>query len=387
MSKNVKIKEGNNPRTFWNVSRIRINDTNGSSLWMPEDEAKLETKHISENGTYKASEEVDDQGVSKGLYGYSEVTVSGIGTATGIGADGNEHTISTDENDNFVDTSVPSLIKIDKKPNTTKYSDGAEISLEGAKIQGYMKKGEKWEGDESHPNGVIPNSELTLEPDHASLDDVDEYSADIKDKTGIDDYWKNQIPIGYTVGLESITQMDDGGYKGGREDGGSPIEWIETEDTVYVLGFTFTNTTFNQSDFILCAVSLGEFSFLRVRHNAWGVYEAVIRSSEYTVNNKRFQYAVITSKSAFIEGWELTTNIPLQEVEPMANVPKSLAYHAGYIVLFGDREGGTQEIKVNWNRIVDSKVLSDTFKIEVEPKEEDEEEDEDFDFDFENGDD
>lgn len=106
MSKNITIAEGKTGKNFLNVNKLKIKTTDGdSSTWVPEDEAnsyaktsklkaekngeytpdsgvvgfskvtvdvptasKLETKTITENGTYNATDDSVD--------GYSSVTVN-----------------------------------------------------------------------------------------------------------------------------------------------------------------------------------------------------------------------------------------------------------------------------------------------------------------------
>lgn len=73
MSKNITIAEGKTGKNFLNVSKLKIKTTDGdSSTWVPEDEAssyaKLDTKTITENGTYNAKDDSVD--------GYSSVMVN-----------------------------------------------------------------------------------------------------------------------------------------------------------------------------------------------------------------------------------------------------------------------------------------------------------------------
>ena len=168
MSRNIAIKEGDNPKTFNNVKKIIIKNTDGSNgYWIPD---SLGTKHINQNGTYKASEEKDEHDVNNGWVGYSEVTVSGIGVASGIGEDGNEHMAYKDENDNLQEPVAPSSIRIIVPPAKMGYRDGDLIDITGIGVKAYLKDGTAWEGDEAHPNGMIPITELGWEPDKAKFE-------------------------------------------------------------------------------------------------------------------------------------------------------------------------------------------------------------------------
>lgn len=169
MSKNITIQEGGIGKQL-TADKLKTNLVGGGTcLWVPEDETTLGTKNISENGTYRASDE--------GLYGYSEVTVSGIGTATGTGPDGEDHSYSEDGEGGITDTILPSSISVVTPPTVTTYADGATIDFSGMVVKGYLKSGALWT-DYAHPNGIIPISELMLPVTTASKDEShsDEWS-------------------------------------------------------------------------------------------------------------------------------------------------------------------------------------------------------------------
>ena len=156
MSKNIIIQEGGVSKQL-TADKLKTNLVGGGTcLWVPEDEMRLGTKHISEDGTYKASDD--------GYYGYSEVTVSGIGTATGKDPDGSgddaKATVDP-ETGEIVITKLPYSISVVTPPTVTQYNDGATIDFSGMVVKGYLKSGNLWT-DSSHPDGVIPISELTL---------------------------------------------------------------------------------------------------------------------------------------------------------------------------------------------------------------------------------
>ena len=153
MGKNIIIQEGGVGKQL-TADKLKTNLVGGGTcLWVPEDETRLGTKYISKNGTYKASD--DD------YYGYSEVTVSGIGTATGTGEDGETHQYTEDGDGGIIDTILPDSIVVESPPTVTEYSDGATIDFSGMVVKGYLKSGDLWT-DSSHPDGIIPISELTL---------------------------------------------------------------------------------------------------------------------------------------------------------------------------------------------------------------------------------
>lgn len=145
MSKNIVIQEGGIGKQL-TVDKLKTNIVGGGScLWVPEDETQLGTKYISENGTYKAS--------TDGYYGYSEVTVSGIGTATGKDGDGDEATVTPDpDTGDLVTTKIIESIAVVNPPTVTSYQDGAAIDFTGLSVHGYSTTGKDL--------GEIPISDL-----------------------------------------------------------------------------------------------------------------------------------------------------------------------------------------------------------------------------------
>lgn len=163
MSKNITIKEGATAKQL-TVDKLKINLVSGGTcLWVPEDETELTTKTITENGTYKASDD--------GYYGYSEVTVSGIGTATGTGEDGETHQYTEDGEGGITDTILPDSIVVESPPTVTEYYDTAIIDFSGIVVKAYLKSGNLWT-DDDHPDGIIPIEELTFPVTAADYDET-----------------------------------------------------------------------------------------------------------------------------------------------------------------------------------------------------------------------
>lgn len=150
MSKNIVIQEGGINKTLNAIKKIQTAKSgNGEVLWVPEEEVQLTSKHISKNGTYKASND--------NAYGYKSVTVNvaggngsadssgkptgtvppgGSGSAvTGKDPDtGNESVVGVDENGDLVTTKIPSSIKVTKLPDKTSYSEGQQIDYTGIAV-------------------------------------------------------------------------------------------------------------------------------------------------------------------------------------------------------------------------------------------------------------
>lgn len=185
MSKNITIQEGGVAKQL-TVDKLKTNLVGGGTcLWVPEDGTQLGTKHISENGTYKASDD--------GYYGYSEVTVSGIGSVSGKDPDGSGDdamaTIDPDTGEITINK-LPSSIAVVTPPTITNYTDGATIDFRGMVVKAYVKSGELWT-DATHPNGVIPISELVLPV--TTADKGESYSDKWSDGRGV-----NATLVSYT---------------------------------------------------------------------------------------------------------------------------------------------------------------------------------------------
>lgn len=148
MSKNIVIQEGGTGKQL-TVDKLKTNLVGGGTcLWVPEDEKQLGTKYISENGTYKASDE--------GLYGYSEVTVSGVGSVTGKDPDTGEDVTVTKDPDTgeIVETVVATEIRITNEPTKTTYTNGETIDFSGLVVHAYSSTG--------RDIGAIPFNELVF---------------------------------------------------------------------------------------------------------------------------------------------------------------------------------------------------------------------------------
>lgn len=164
MSKNITIQEGGLAKQL-TANKLKTNLVGGGTcLWVPEDEISLTTKHITENGTYRASDE--------GYYGYSEVTVNGIGIASGKDGDGDDAVVYPDPvTGELTEEKLPSSISVitpPTEPVSGIYADGQAIVKTGMVVKAYLKSGAEY--------GVVPNDEITLNPSVAHYDPAEVYT-------------------------------------------------------------------------------------------------------------------------------------------------------------------------------------------------------------------
>ena len=156
MSKNISVQEGGVAKAM-TADKLKTNlQGGGTCLWVPEDETRLTTKHITEDGTYKASDD--------GYYGYSQVTVNGIGRATGIDPTTGEPTVvyPDPETGELIFVQVPDHIAVTTPPTVTTYQDGATIDFSGIEVTAYDSEGSVMQ--------TVPFAELAFEPTVASYD-------------------------------------------------------------------------------------------------------------------------------------------------------------------------------------------------------------------------
>lgn len=171
MSKNITIQEGGSAVQL-TADKLKTDQVGGGTcLWIPEEDFDLTTKHISENGTYNASD--DDK------YGYSTVYVNVPGGVNGPASDipgsiisgidpedGEKYTWETVEDPEtgetiVVKTLMPSGIEITTLPSDLDYTDGETIDFSGIVVKLKKHDGTVYT-DANYPDGVIPFSELTF---------------------------------------------------------------------------------------------------------------------------------------------------------------------------------------------------------------------------------
>ena len=161
MSKDIIIQEGGQSKQL-TVDKLKTNLVGGGDcLWVPEDGIILGTKHISENGTFRASDD--------GYFGYSEVTVSGVGTATGRDpTTGEETRVSVDpETGELEETVIPESIRITTLPTKVNYTNGEQINYNGIVVHAYSSTGRDL--------GAVPFNELVF-PVTTALASGDEWA-------------------------------------------------------------------------------------------------------------------------------------------------------------------------------------------------------------------
>lgn len=335
MSENIIIQEGGVGKQLV-VDKLKTDHVGGGScLWVPEDSVQLTTKHITENGTYRAS--------TDGYYGYSEATVSipNVGTATGTDSDGDEAVAYTDPETGELETDkVPSSIKVITPPTNPYgiYKDGQTINTDGMVAKAYYKTGGEY--------GTVPNGEVTLNPTTAIYDESTDIPGGEQVETDLD--------------LSPITSPFNSGYtEVDHRFTTAEILHLYTAIGGVIAIFRGDNGYYN----IVYAGS-SPFSYRKTVIE----YGKPVGSSEYnvttqyTLDNKTVYYSANLGLGGTVNpsGNNVNGSFPSTKIDKIA-----------WAMIYGTKTpiqaGSRQQITVSWPRPLDSKVLETTFEILVAP--------------------
>ena len=311
MSKNITIQEGGTAKQL-SPDKLKTNLVGGGTcLWVPEDDVQLTTKHISENGTYKASDD--------GYYGYSEVTVTGIGTATGTDNDGDTVVAHTGSGGQIEVDKVPSRIEVITPPTNPYgfYVDGQTITKDGMVVKAYLESGSEY--------GTVPNEAITLVPSTA-----------VYDPSSYTDASSSSELLPYSVNIAGRMQ--------GEFRGSTPPTIITEQASPGSILFTV-----QEHD--------GARRCRTVKCSSSNVFGAA--GGSYTYDDKTAYFAVYTNLDNLYDVFPT----PIREELNDTDVAK-----AAWTAIYGTitQAGSVQEITVQWPRPYDGYVLETTFEIIVD---------------------
>jgi len=350
MSKNIIIQEGGTGKQL-TASKLKTALVGGGScLWVPEDETQLTTKHISEEGTYTAEAE--------GYYGFSEVTVSGVGVAVGYdpSGSGDEVSATTDPNTgNLVVKKLPSSILVDTPPTKLNYADGESIDFTGIIVKAYTASGMPWTDNVGHSN-IIPFSELSFPVMAADASQVHQhgYTSDL-------DTSPVTQPISTSGGIYFISTKQSTGE-------------TKTEMSEYITGtgVIIVRETSDYWYFTGIAASAEQNGSSVTWETGDGRRTEAPANVAYTTGGKTVYYSYIyedrVKKTAYWAGdtYNYAINGTYQSVDTLTGVYEN-AGKIAWTLIYGtpDPSGGLQEIPVEWNRPDDHQTLSAMFYISV----------------------
>lgn len=338
MSKDVIIQEGGVGKTI-TADKLRTAVVGGGDcLWVPEDETLLTTKTISENGTYRASDD--------GYYGYSEVTVNGIGTATGTGPDGEDHAYTEDGQGGVTDNILPHSISVVTPPTRTRYYDSNTIDFSGMVVKAYLRSGELWT-DETHPDGVIPISELTLPITTAHADGDRGATSDL-DTGGFYQPIPIRRAVVYAYSNEDDTTRSTFNY---TPVGNAALIVLKNEPP--------------ETDIMYASPDEGDAMQQELIVTSGGkqsrTYSRSHTTVSYTYDGKTVYYGIS------LIGYGTIGYNPLvsPSVSQYGSTNSDNRERAAWTAIYGNITGGTQTIPVQWNRPYDFETMETSFEIEV----------------------
>lgn len=325
MSKDVIIQEGGRGKTI-TADKLRTAVVGGGDcLWVPEDEVQLGEKVIDENGTYLATDD--------GFYGYSQVTVRGVGQAVGKDDAGNDAMAYVDpDTGQIMIDELPSELRIITPPSHGTYMDGEIISLNGMALKAYLQDGTEW--------GVVPVQEVLPDPMYAHFDPTHPTHTGTYDGK---DYYGNSDSY---VKIESITSGSFEAYEAvlGTVTG-----------RLYCFGTAYGADSGGRGGF-LCSDMPFRYRYTDQRHE-WGEYSA----AQKQMNERTFYLA---GRNAYQSSFQPDVNAPLNDIGEAQQGENTVAY----ALLFGDaQESGNQTITVKWPRPGDGMELTATFTVMVAP--------------------
>lgn len=352
MSKDIIIQEGGQGRTISSVEKLKTALVGGGTCtWVPEDETLLETKHITENGTYYPEG-----------YGFSHVTVNvSQSYVSGTGEDGNDYVVSVDEETGkLVETLVPSRIEITTLPTTLDYEDGDTIDFAGLVVKAYDGNGNLFT-DGGYTGGVVPNSELQFPSTIATAGGG---SSAGKSATSDSEYISEQakalMPFPY---IEPENLFFGGTYLSGPSDEDphavKNLVLADQSESAFCFGISSKLADPRLYTYYICSKS--RFSCTVWSHNQYGSYRTDVVGSEFHNGTDTFYFWQLVGTFNDVDPGSVKSVVETEQIP-------SLTSDIAYTILYGNRGAETvQEVPVNWPRYNDGKILSDTFEINVSP--------------------
>lgn len=330
MSKNIIIQEGGTPKSLTVDKLSTALSIGGHMLWVPEEDVQLGTKYINENGTYNAGED--------GYYGYSSVTVSGVGVATGKDPDGSgddAYAITDPESGELVFGKAAETIAVTTPPTKRAYQDGETIDYSGMVVHGYSASGVDL--------GAIPNNELLLPITTAGAHDKDIWT----DGNGI-----NAMQITYTPNV----------YVGGG--GGEIVRYVYSGGLGTYQGNKATyghSATTMVVSLLVTRYNGQNYAMLVSDYVNWTGLDLYVYTSDDDGDGQYYGWSLAGGASAFAEHGKFK---PAPWSDVLTNIPESTVAPGEVDV---STFSVTQSIPVQWHRKGDYKLLETSFTITVDP--------------------
>ena len=247
---------------------------------------------------------------------------------------------------------TPHHIKIETPPAQLEYFTGGHIHLSGAKVVAYTEDGTPYTGN-GYSNGVIPNSELTIDPAIADKDKAvrgGEATVDV-DGTEYTLIWCDPSAAYYQFGDKEgtpPTSFDKNFYGNAQITSGGPVYAITWSDDSY----SYSTVYFSKTPF-----SGTRESYNKQRYNI---------ESDQRIFPPEEQHVYTVYSGGMTIDYRNQVHYP-----PMSIISVYDIYDALRAFLYGDEidENLKQTITVLWTPPNSETSLTDTFEITIKPSE------------------
>lgn len=369
----IRIKEGGLPKVF-DAAKLRTNlQGGGNCLWIPKESYPVDSKFITENGTYLAAAE--------GLHGFSSLNVSSQPDYV-VGNKGGKpyyvHKGGTAGND-LIYEELPTEIRVTKMPYKTIYTENGIIDYSGIEITAYKKNGEVWTNDR-YKNGVIPIDELYFSNTHAK----DLYGHYEFDEPITGDFNEN-VNESFKTSKDFYLELyaDNSLYNNRPVKGRLQTSTTSGNNTVATgwydrsINERFPNIHTTASKIIVASdnrenivnycktVRKREVQFLDAQDKQWVTvynYENYLPADDWTYNGKKVYYFgrerenIVTGPEYKIKE---SSGYNEQHVVPLGNVGNGR--RIAWSLIYGERG-----CVIKWPRYPDHKILETFVPIEIE---------------------
>ena len=392
MSKNVKILQDGQEKTLNKVSKIQTQLANGLTCnWIPEDEVPLGELTVASDGVYNPAQDPNGP-----YYGYSKVTVSGVGTTVmgqlaeititkngtytasadndgpfygyskvivnvkssddggggsssrpvvpGKDSDGDDAVVTTDDDGNIVTEKLPVEIRVITTPDNLEYEDGQSIVFDGLLVKAYYPDGTEYDS--------IPTTDLIMPVRVAVAEGISPFSSFTKTLDGksvqvtssmkTTQYYRTVDPsrlsrsVVASCGDGCIIYRDGWSYYAVSYSNDSTVNWQNSEDGLYV----YRESERGLSGTVITSKVLGNGQITNRE-----IYYCYIPGSDYT--NDGYEWFAFREPDLEASGYGSTiaADIALSGI--------------------GEEAGSQQTIPLQWERPGDKKVLEASFTITV----------------------
>lgn len=239
---------------------------------------------------------------------------------------------------------APHHIKIEIPPTKLDYYDGEHINLSGAKVVAYKEDDTPYTAD-GYQDGVIPNSELVLDPSVADKDQVTEteYTSDLD----IDSI-NQPIPASGASAINFLVGYNE-----------SEIRYVfSSDENVNAVGFGTLNGIKRSIVFATSTKNTVIHRQMVYKSGDIQVLEDRYTSESFTYKGKTVYYHYYEH-----DGW-YSRELVGPWIDETHSLSENIAAKVAWTIVYGEAEEAKQEITVQWAAPGDV-TLEDTFKIEV----------------------